>query len=325
MAEQWRRRRQILTALNQADSFLSGETLAKQLDVSRATISNHIDALEQAGVGIYSVKGKGYKLEKPVPLIDGDKLIHQIENRCFYFDEIDSTNSFVLKHAEELKSGDICIAEYQSAGRGRRGRKWASPYGSHLYASMLWQFPQGMAQAMGLSLVVGCSLATVLEKLGLNEVAVKWPNDVYLEGKKLAGILVEMSGQADGECQVVIGIGVNLSMPATAAEQIDQPWADVLSQQALPDKTEFATALHQQLKTDIHLFEQQGLSAFVERWQQVDLYRDQSVKLLMADNVIEGICRGIDTQGALLLEVDGKVKAFVGGEISVRESLLKLN
>ncbi|MBM7074141.1 bifunctional biotin--[acetyl-CoA-carboxylase] ligase/biotin operon repressor BirA [Shewanella sp. 202IG2-18] len=318
MAEQWHRRRQILAALNQTDSFLSGEALAKQLDVSRATISNHVDALEQAGVGIYSVKGKGYKLEKPVPLIDGDVLVHKIDDRCFYFDEIDSTNSFILKHAEELKSGDICIAEYQSAGRGRRGRKWASPYGSHLYASMLWQFPQGMAQAMGLSLVVGCSLASVLKKLGLDDVAVKWPNDVYLEGKKLAGILVEMSGQADGECNVVIGIGVNLSMPTTAAEQIDQPWADIVSQQALPDKTEFAIALHQQLKADIQQFEQSGLPAFIERWQKVDLYCDQPIKLLMADNVTEGICRGIDTQGALLLEVDGEVKAFVGGEISVR-------
>ena len=318
MAEQWHRRRQILAALNQTDSFLSGEALAKQLDVSRATISNHIDALEQAGVGIFSVKGKGYKLEKPVPLIDGDKLIHQIDNRCFYFDEIDSTNSFMLKHAEELKSGDICIAEYQSAGRGRRGRKWASPYGSHLYTSMLWRFSQGMAQAMGLSLVVGCSLAKVLDELGLNDVAVKWPNDVYLEGKKLAGILVEMSGQADGECQIVIGIGVNLAMPTTAAEQIDQPWADVLTQQALPDKTEFAIALHKQLKADIQRFEQQGLEAFIERWHCVDLYRDKAIKLLMADNAIEGICRGIDAQGALLLEVDGEVKAFVGGEISVR-------
>ncbi len=318
MAELWRRRRQILTALNRAQSFLSGEALAQQLGVSRATISNHIDALEQAGVGIYSVKGKGYKLEKPVPLIDGDKLIHQVENRCFYFDEIDSTNSFVLKHAEELKSGDICIAEYQTAGRGRRGRKWASPYGSHLYASMMWQFPRGTAQATGLSLVAGCSLAAVLQQLGLNEVAVKWPNDIYLEGKKLAGILVEMTGQADGVCLVVIGIGVNLSMPDTAAEQIEQPWTDVLSQQTLPDKTEFALALHQQLKADVQRFERLGLSAFVERWRQVDLYINKTVTLLMADNEVEGICRGIDNQGALLLEVAGEVKSFTGGEISVR-------
>ncbi len=320
MAEQWQRRRQILTALNNADNFLSGESLAQQLNVSRATISNHIDALEQVGVGIYSIKGKGYKLEKPVPLINGDSLLRQIDSRCFYFDEIDSTNSFILKHADELKSGDICISEFQSAGRGRRGRKWSSPYGSHLYTSLLWQFPQGMAQAMGLSLVVGCSLATVLKNLGLDDVMLKWPNDVYLEGKKLAGILVEMSGQADGECNIVIGIGVNLSMPSTAAEQIDQPWADVLSQQALPDKTEFVLALHQQLITDIKAFEANGLVAFIERWQNIDFYRNKAVKLLMADNVVEGICRGVDTQGALLLEVAGEVKSFVGGEISVRAS-----
>ena len=127
-----------------------------------------------------------------------------------------------------------------------------------------------------------------------------------------------MSGQADGECQIVIGIGVNLSMPITAAEQIDQPWADIISQQALPDKTGFAIALHQQLKIDIQAFEKAGLTAFVERWHQLDLYRNKNVKLLMADKVIEGTCRGIDVKGALLLEVDGEMKTFVGGEISVR-------
>ncbi|MBE8168678.1 MAG: biotin--[acetyl-CoA-carboxylase] ligase, partial [Shewanella sp.] len=253
MAEQWKRRRQILALLNESQHFVSGEELAKQLGVTRATISNHIDALEQAGVGIYSVKGKGYKLEKPVLLIDDTRLINRIPNRCFYFDEIDSTNSFILKHGDELASGDVCIAEYQSAGRGRRGRTWISPYASHLYCSLYWNFPKGMAQVMGLSLVVGCSLATVLDNMGLTDVAVKWPNDVYLQNRKLAGILVEMSGQADGECQVVIGTGVNLSMPASQAELIDQPWSEVFQQQCDIDKTEFAIQFHQQLVKDLSL------------------------------------------------------------------------
>ncbi|MGB0895234.1 MAG: bifunctional biotin--[acetyl-CoA-carboxylase] ligase/biotin operon repressor BirA [Parashewanella sp.] len=316
MAEQWLLRRQILTLLNEQTSFVSGEALAQQLNVSRMTISNHIDALEQAGVGIYSVKGKGYKLETPITLIDGDKLVEQVDARCFYFDEIDSTNSFMLKHADDLRSGDICIAEYQSSGRGRRGRNWVSPYASHLYCSLLWRFQKGMAQAMGLSLVVGCSLAKVLQDQGVKNVSVKWPNDVYLDGKKLAGILVEMTGQADGECQLVIGIGVNLSMPLAQAELIDQPWSD-LSQQ-LPNKTQFAVKLHQQLVDDLKQFEQQGLLPFINYWQQVDLYYGKPIQLLMADNSVTGICQGIDDQGALLLEVDGEVKSFVGGEISVR-------
>ncbi|RLV59450.1 bifunctional biotin--[acetyl-CoA-carboxylase] ligase/biotin operon repressor BirA [Parashewanella curva] len=317
MAEQWQRRRQILTALSHHQGFISGEALATQLGVSRMTISNHIDALEALGVEIFSVKGKGYKLQKPVPLMDATELLKGIQSRCFYFDEIDSTNSFMMKHANELNSGDICIAEHQSAGRGRRGRNWVSPYGSHFYGSVFWNFPQGMAQAMGLSLVVGCSLVTALEALGVSGLAVKWPNDVYLNGKKLAGILVEMSGQADGECQIVIGVGVNFVMPSNSGEQIDQPWCD-LTNVDIPSKTAFAIAFHQQLVSDLKVFESQGLKPFLSRWQQTDLYKDQEIRLEMADNHVEGICRGIDEQGGILLELDGEVKSYVGGEISVR-------
>ncbi|WP_133405293.1 bifunctional biotin--[acetyl-CoA-carboxylase] ligase/biotin operon repressor BirA [Parashewanella tropica] len=317
MAEQWQRRRQILKALTEHQGFISGEELANQLDVSRMTISNHIDALETLGVEIFSVKGKGYKLQKAVPLMDEKQLLEAIQGRCFYFDEIDSTNSFMMKHASELKSGDICIAEHQTAGRGRRGRNWVSPYGSHFYGSVFWNFPQGMAQAMGLSLVVGCSLVTALEALGVSGLAVKWPNDVYLNGKKLAGILVEMSGQADGECQIVIGIGVNFVMPSSSAEQIDQPWSDLVDMD-IPSKTEFAIAFHQQLVADLKVFETQGLNPFLSRWQQTDLYKDQVIRLEMGENHVEGVCRGIDEQGGILLEHDGEVKSFVGGEISLR-------
>ena len=130
---------------------------------------------------IYSVKGKGYRLNGSLSLVDESVLKANISNRCFYFDEIPSTNAFILKHAEDLVSGDICVAEYQSAGRGRRGRVWVSPYGCHLYFSMYWQFPQGMAQAMGLSLVVACSIVSVLQQLGVDGVGVKWPNDIYLK------------------------------------------------------------------------------------------------------------------------------------------------
>ena len=156
MIEQWGRKREILTALAGAQ-FVSGEELAKQAGISRTAISKHIDALEDYGVEIFSVKGKGYKLANPVSLIDEDQLTRSLNHRCFYFDELPSTNAFLLKHVHELTSGDICIAEYQSAGRGRRGRSWVSPYGCHLYCSMYWKLEQGMSQASGLSLVVACS------------------------------------------------------------------------------------------------------------------------------------------------------------------------
>ncbi|MDV5392083.1 bifunctional biotin--[acetyl-CoA-carboxylase] ligase/biotin operon repressor BirA [Shewanella xiamenensis] len=317
MSDNWVRKREILGLLSN-EHFVSGEELATQLGISRAAVSKHVDALEDYGVAIYSVKGRGYKLANPISLIDSARLIQSIDNRCFYFDEIPSTNGFMLSHTSELKSGDVCVAEYQSAGRGRRGRTWVSPYGHHLYFSQFWSFPQGMAQAMGLSLVVACSLVEVLKSFGVDNIGVKWPNDIYLNYKKLAGILIEMSGQADSECQLIIGIGVNMAMSEDQGKGIDQPWSDLSSLTDMPNKTDLVIALHKQLKRDIQLFEREGLAAFKTRWQQADLFRGKEVRLLMGENHVDGICRGIDEQGAVLLETVDAIQAYIGGEISLR-------
>lgn len=318
MTEQWNRKREILSELA-SGQFVSGEVLASTLGVSRTAVSNHIAALEEYGIDIYSVKGKGYRLNGSLSLVDESLLKSQIVNRSFYFDEIPSTNAFILKHAEELVSGDICVAEYQSAGRGRRGRVWVSPYGCHLYFSMYWQFPQGMAQAMGLSLVVACSIVSVLQQLDVKGVGVKWPNDIYLDSKKLAGVLIEMNGQADSECNLVIGIGLNMAMGKQHAALIDQPWSDLSGQQSVPDKTQLLVLLQKQLQLDLTLFQQSGLKPFQQRWAAADLFQDQPVKLIMAQDEIHGIYRGIDEQGAVILETDAGVQSYIGGEISLRK------
>lgn len=317
MSDNWVRKREILGLLS-SEHFVSGEELATQLGISRAAVSKHVDTLEDYGVAIFSVKGRGYKLANPISLIESSRLIQSIDNRCFYFDEIPSTNGFMLSHTSELKSGDLCVAEYQSAGRGRRGRTWVSPYGHHLYFSQFWSFPQGMAQAMGLSLVVACSLVEVLKSFGVENVGVKWPNDIYLNFKKLAGILIEMSGQADSECQLIIGIGVNMAMSEDQGKGIDQPWSDLSGLACIPNKTDLVIALHKQLKRDIQLFEREGLVAFKTRWQQADLFHGKEIRLLMGENHVDGICRGIDEQGAVLLEAADGIQAYIGGEISLR-------
>ncbi|GIU26981.1 bifunctional biotin--[acetyl-CoA-carboxylase] ligase/biotin operon repressor BirA [Shewanella sp. MBTL60-007] len=318
MTEQWNRKREILSELASGE-FVSGEALASTLGVSRTAISNHISALEEYGIDIYSVKGKGYKLNGSLSLVDESLLKSQIANRSFYFDEIPSTNAFILKHADELVSGDICVAEYQSAGRGRRGRVWVSPYGCHLYFSMYWQFPQGMAQAMGLSLVVACSIVSVLKQLGVQGVGVKWPNDIYLDSRKLAGVLIEMNGQTDSECNLVIGIGLNMAMGEQHAALIDQPWSDLTGQQSVPDKTELLVRLQKQLQIDLTEFQQSGLKPFQQRWRDADLFQNQPVKLMMGHDEIHGIYRGVDEQGAVMLESDSGVQTYIGGEISLRK------
>jgi len=317
MSDNWGRKRQILALLS-SGQFVSGEQLATELGISRAAVNKHIDALETYGVAIYSVRGRGYKLANPISLIDASRLVQSIDNRCFYFDEIASTNSFMLSHTTELKNGDVCVAEYQSAGRGRRGRTWVSPYGHHLYFSLFWTFPQGMAQAMGLSLVVACTLVEVLKSFGVENIGVKWPNDIYLDNKKLAGILIEMSGQADSQCQLIIGVGVNMAMSEEQGKGIDQPWSDLSELVDMPDKTALVIELQKQLKRDIQLFEREGLVAFKARWQAADLFYGREIRLLMGEKSVEGICRGVDEQGAVLLETVDGVQAFIGGEISLR-------
>jgi len=315
----WQRKRAILVCLNQGE-FVSGEALAEVLGVSRAAVSKHINALADYGIDICSVKGKGYKLFDPVFLMDEAKLLTNCPNRCFYFDEIPSTNAFLLQYTEELQCGDICIAEFQSAGRGRRGRKWVSPYGSHLYFSMFWHLPLGMSQAMGLSLVVACSLVSVLQQLGADNIGVKWPNDIYFENRKLAGVLIEMTGTADSGCNLVIGIGVNIAMPQQQGELIEQPWSDLRQVISDPDKTLLALTLQQQLRKDLKLFEQSGLAVFTERWHAADIYLGREVRLLVGNESVSGCYQGIDTQGGVVLDTADGLQHFVGGEISLRQA-----
>lgn len=317
MNNHWARKRQILALLS-ADQFVSGEWIAQQIGLTRMAVNQHIDALADYGIEIYSVKGKGYKLASAIALVDEQKLINAIDNRCFYFDEINSTNSFMLGHHEELKSGDLCITEYQSAGRGRRGRQWISPYAHHLYASMYWQFDQPPSKAMGLSLVIACAIVKALSQLNVSGLGLKWPNDIYLDGKKLAGILIEMAPTQQDQTKLVIGFGINMNMSLSQGELIDQPWSDLSSLNAVPDKTDLLICLHEQLKQDILTFDKYGLAPFVSQWAEYDLFANKPIKLIMTPNEIVGLCKGIDEQGAVLIETAQGTKAYIGGEISLR-------
>lgn len=315
--DHWSRKRQILALLS-ANHFTSGEAIATEIGLTRMAVNQHIDALSDYGVEVFSVKGKGYKLANPIALVDEQALISGIDNRCFYFDEINSTNSFTLSHFDDLKSGDICIAEYQSAGRGRRGRQWLSPYGNHLYASLFWRFEANAVTLMGLSLVIACSIVKTLSEMNITGLGLKWPNDIYLDDKKLAGILIEVAKTEAQKTALVIGFGINMSMSAAQGELIDQPWSDLASQGALPDKTQLLISLHSQLKSDIHTFSAHGLTPFIAFWNKHDLFANKSIKLLMAPNEVFGVCKGIDDQGAVLIEVNKEIKAYIGGEISLR-------
>jgi BirA family biotin operon repressor/biotin-[acetyl-CoA-carboxylase] ligase len=301
--------------------FHSGEQLGERLGMSRAAINKHIQTLRDWGVDVFTVPGKGYSLPEPIQLLSQDFISSQInQGQVAVLPVIDSTNQYLLDRIGTLQSGDACVAEYQQAGRGRRGRKWFSPFGANLYLSMYWRLEQGPAAAIGLSLVIGIVMAEVLRDLGASQVRVKWPNDLYLQDRKLAGILVELTGKTGDAAQIVIGAGINLAMRKVESDVINQGWINLQEAGIAIDRNTLAARLINELRAALELFEQEGLTPYLSRWEKLDNFINRPVKLIIGDKEIVGISRGIDTQGALLLEQNGATKAWMGGEISLRSA-----
>lgn len=299
----------------------SGEQLGESLGMTRAGINKHIQTLRSWGIDVQTVAGKGYQLDAPMNLLNVDSVNKNIKGElATVIPVIDSTNQYLIQRISELTSGDVCIAEYQSAGRGRRGRQWISPFGRNLYLSMYWKLDQGPAAAIGLSLVVGVIMAEVLQKLGAEGVKVKWPNDLYLNDKKLSGILVELTGKTGDVAHIVTGIGINIAMSKNQNEAINQQWINLEQVGIKIDRNELACEITNALREAFVQFEKQGLSVFIERWKRLDNFMDRRVKLIIGEKEIFGIAKGINDQGALLLEQDGKIIPYIGGEISLRSA-----
>ncbi|MDU2785608.1 MAG: biotin--[acetyl-CoA-carboxylase] ligase [Enterobacter sp.] len=270
--------------------FHSGEQLGEQLGMSRAAINKHIQTLRDWGVDVFTVPGKGYSLPEPIQLLNEDAIRSQIgHGNVAVLPVIDSTNQYLLDRLPELKSGDACVAEYQQAGRGRR-------------------------------LVIGIVMAEVLHDLGADQVRVKWPNDLYLNDRKLAGILVELTGKTGDAAQIVIGAGLNMVMRNVQNDVVNQAWTNLQEAGIVIDRNTLAVRMIKELRSSLTLFEQEGLAPFLSRWEKLDNFINRPVKLLIGDKEIYGTSRGIDAQGALLLEQDGVIKPWMGGEISLRSA-----
>lgn len=308
-----------LVALLADGEFHSGEQLGDTLGMSRAAINKHIQTLKSWGLDVYTVTGKGYRLPAPLQLLNEEIILSHLHYPDLsVIPVIDSTNQYLLDHMNDLNSGYACIAEYQQAGRGRRGRKWFSPFGANLYMSMYWRLEQGPAAAMGLSLVIGIVMAEVIQALGVPDIRVKWPNDLYLKDRKLAGILVELAGKTGDTAQIVMGAGVNLVMRSEDAAEINQGWINLQEAGVEIDRNELVAKMINSLREALPVFERDGLVPFIGRWEMLDGFINRPVKLLIGDREVQGIARGIDKQGGLLLEQEGEIKSWMGGEISLR-------
>lgn len=319
----------ILLPLLADGEFRSGQDLADALGVSRTAVWKQINKLSrETGVVIESARGRGYRIAGGLDLLDAATVEsalqptarHLLRELCV-LDATDSTNAEAMRRAQEgAGSGLVVTAERQSAGRGRRGRQWVSPYASNLYVSLLWQFEQGAAALEGLSLAIGVAVAQALEACGAPAVSLKWPNDILFDGRKLGGILIEMSGDAAGRCQVVIGIGINVAMPPAAGTAIDQAWTDVSSLMSGKKigRNDLLAALLDALLPLASRFEAEGFSAWRERWMALDAYADAQVVLDTGATQMAGVARGVDSRGALQLESTAGMQSIYGGEISLR-------
>ncbi|WP_379058712.1 bifunctional biotin--[acetyl-CoA-carboxylase] ligase/biotin operon repressor BirA [Pectobacterium brasiliense] len=299
--------------------FYSGELLGEMMGMSRAAINKHIQTIRDWGIDIFTVTGKGYSLPAPMQLLDEEVILkHLPEGGVTVLPVVDSTNQYILERLDTLSSGDACLAEYQQSGRGRRGRQWFSPFGANLYLSLYWRLEQGPAAAVGVSLVIGIVMAEVLHKLGADGVRVKWPNDLYLKDRKLAGILVELTGKTGDAANLVIGAGINLQMREPAPDTINQGWINLQEAGIEINRNTLASTLISELRSALAVFELKGLELFIPRWEKLDNYFNRPIRLIIGNREIHGIDRGIDRQGALLLEADGLITPYIGGEISLR-------
>jgi BirA family biotin operon repressor/biotin-[acetyl-CoA-carboxylase] ligase len=320
-------RKQILNILSDGQ-FHSGTEIGDRLGISRAAVNKAINTLAQGGMEIHRVSGRGYRLAEPQRPIDRDEILKYLasgpgeyEERLHVFDEIDSTSNFLIALGSDTRyRGAVAVTEAQTGGRGRRGRTWvATPY-SNIMMSMSWRYEAGPAAVAGLSLAAGVAIIESLEEFGVTGTGLKWPNDVLWQDRKLAGLLLDVQGEANGPTRVVLGLGVNVQVGEEDGRQIDQPWVDLHSiVDDVIDRNRLAAILIKRLEQMFADFASTGLAGFLPRWQQAHLYHGQAVRILRGDDELEGIVTGIDETGAIQVrDESGHIRAFHSGEISLR-------
>ncbi|CAH1904568.1 Bifunctional ligase/repressor BirA [Candidatus Nitrotoga sp. HW29] len=314
--------------------FHSGEMLAQRLGISRASVSNALHGVADYGLALYSVPGRGYCLNNPPQWLDAELIARHLGKQAGQFqidifDNLPSSNTLMLQRAAQgAASGNVLAVELQSGGRGRLGRSWHSSLGNALTFSLLWRFELDLSALSGLSLAVGVALIRALRALGIVNARLKWPNDVLGSNDgKLAGILLEAQGDMLGPSAVVIGIGLNLSMPKHLLPQIDQPVLSLEDMVAgmpgmnVPERNYLFAVILRELQAILHEFAINGFAALRAEWESHHALQNQTVRLLLPDGRTEmGIARGVTDNGALILETAGGMQVFNAGEIGLRAS-----
>ncbi|MGB4811617.1 MAG: biotin--[acetyl-CoA-carboxylase] ligase [Methylophilaceae bacterium] len=313
--------------------FHSGEALAQHFNVTRTTIWSAIQHAQSLGVEIFSVRGRGYQLPVAIDFLNKEAVLRAIGEQGAWFnlqilDEVASTNTYLMQQSSQGAAHVTCVAaNLQTSGKGRRGRTWLSHLGASLTFSLLWRFQCGAAALSGLSLAVGVALTRAFNRLGVNNVQLKWPNDVLVldeqnQGKKLAGILIELQGDMDGPSSAVIGVGINLNLPEHVLKNIDQPATDLALVSTSPvTQSVLLGTLLKHLADILQQFEAEGFTALRDEWTSYHAYHQQPVRMLMPDGrEVQGVVNSVSEDGILLVETAHGLQRFSAGEISLRKA-----
>lgn len=323
--------REALVHLLADGEFHSGAQLGRALGVSRTAVWKALRRLEEVGVELHAVPKRGYRFAQPIEVLDAEtiraalpaparKRTRQIER----FLSLPSTNTHLLERAAPpAGSSDVCVVEAQTAGRGRRGRAWTAPFGGALCLSMNWLFPDVPRQLSALSLAVGVGVLRALRSRGACDIRLKWPNDMLFAGRKLGGILIELRAEFSGPAYVVVGVGLNYrltpgSKRALQAAGIEAADLHEALGEALPGRNELAATLVSEIGAVLVEFQEQGLKPFSREWREADALAASAARVSYGEHTYGGIARGIDEEGALLLETPHQLLRFTSGEVSVR-------
>ena len=305
--------------------FHSGEAIGQALGVTRGSVSNALSNVEELGLDVLKVHGKGYRLVTPVRWLSRDAILGHLKAKARRFslevvEQTGSTNSDLMEAAVAgAPSASVRIAEFQSSGRGRRGRDWHSGLGGALTFSVLWRFAQGAGFLSGLSLAVSVALLRELRRRGAEDIMLKWPNDLLWRHLKLAGILIELSGDVMGPTVAVIGVGLNLRLPEAIKARIDQPVVDLARIGIEVDRNELFAGVLAELDGVLRRFSSEGFAPFRDEWNGAHAYQDKMVRLRMPDKAeFEGRVEGVAVDGALMISTRTGPRKFYGGELSLR-------
>jgi BirA family biotin operon repressor/biotin-[acetyl-CoA-carboxylase] ligase len=327
-------RQRLLALLADGDQH-SGAKLAAELGITRSAVWKLVAELRERGVAIGSIARRGYRLRHPVELLDAGRIRSTTAAEGWtaagsleVLFEVDSTNEY-LYAAPAPPPGEprLVFAELQRAGRGRRGRSWLAPFGSGLTFSIGWTFAEMPADLSALSLAMGVQVVLGLRHLGLRRAGIKWPNDIVVGRRKLGGLLTQLRSEAGGPAYVVIGLGLNLELPQVDRAAIETPGTAPVCdlREALggivPGRNRTAASVAAAMLEGLAQFATAGFAPFAADWKSLDALRDQPVRILQGETVIEGTARGVAADGALRVEHAGRIEKFFSGDVSVRAAM----